>query len=149
MAQLGIGTNENDILARFWKTGTYEKVASSVSQTGALGTNVATEPVLGSSDGQQAISGGVKATHSPAMDILVSSNFERLLWYLAYDTTPKGESEDERRDNACGMVDGWMRSVKSDGKVALPVEVLEFARKDFVAERISDDQVCLHRTNFD
>jgi threonine synthase len=57
-----IATNENDILARFWKNGSYEKV----------------DPTLVNSR-------GVKETHSPAMDILVSSNFERLLWYLAFE----------------------------------------------------------------
>lgn len=34
-----------------------------------------------------------------------------------------------------------MKAVKSDGKVALPVAVLELARSAFVAERISDEQV--------
>ncbi|KAG8991858.1 threonine synthase [Tulasnella sp. JGI-2019a] len=135
MAQLGVGTNENDILARFWKTGRYEKVAS-VGEGEAVG---ATQPVLGSSDGQQAVA-GVKATHSPAMDILISSNFERLLWYLAFDATSKDRDDDARRNEACSVVDRWMKTMKSDGKVTLPVEVLEFARKDFVAERVSDEQ---------
>ncbi|KAG8859690.1 threonine synthase [Tulasnella sp. 330] len=135
MTQLGIGTNENDILARFWKTGRYEKVAS-VGE-GATG---ATDPVMGSSDGQQATT-GVKATHSPAMDILVSSNFERLLWYLAFDATPKEGADDAKRTkDACSMVDAWMGNMKSNGKVTLPVEILEFARKDFVADRISDEE---------
>ena len=50
--KLVIATNENDILNRFLKTGSYEK------------------------------SSEVAATYSPAMDILISLNFERLLWYL-------------------------------------------------------------------
>ncbi|KAG2367458.1 tryptophan synthase beta subunit-like PLP-dependent enzyme [Suillus spraguei] len=56
MAKLVIATNANDILTRFWKTGRYEKVDSNSSS---------------------AVVGGVVETLSPAMDILVSSNFER------------------------------------------------------------------------
>ncbi|KIO24105.1 hypothetical protein M407DRAFT_244563 [Tulasnella calospora MUT 4182] len=138
MSHLGIGTNENDILSRFWKTGRYEKVASNVmvedDSEEAVG---AMAPVGGSTDGSQA-GPGVKATLSPAMDILVSSNFERLLWYLAYESE-SGEGE-ARRKAACATVDGWMSKVKSDGRVVLPTSVLEVARRDFVAERISDEQ---------
>ncbi|KAG8899404.1 threonine synthase [Tulasnella sp. 403] len=101
--QLGIGTNENDILARFWRTGRYEK------------------------------EGDVKATLSPAMDIVVSSNFERLLWYLAYEGDRKA---------ACGTVGEWMGGMKANGRVVLPVRVVERARKDFVAERVSDEETC-------
>lgn len=129
MEQLGIGTNENDILARFWKTGDYEKGTSA-----PVTTDGPTAPVLGSSDGQQA-SERVKATLSPAMDIMVSSNFERLLWYLTY------ESEGNSRPKACETVNGWMGKVKSDGRVTIPVAAVELARKDFVAERISDEEV--------
>ena len=48
--RLILATNSNDILARFFNTGVYER-------------------------------GGVNFTHSPAMDIQVSSNFERYLYY--------------------------------------------------------------------
>ncbi|KAI0942989.1 hypothetical protein AcW1_002740 [Taiwanofungus camphoratus] len=132
MARLVVATNANDILARFWRSGAYEKVDSS-----------ATVPANGASDGKQAADGGVKETLSPAMDILVSSNFERLLWYLAYDDCPEGQatkSRDSRMQAACATVDGWMRKVKSDGRVRVPTSVLELARRDFAAERISDHE---------
>ncbi|KZT22292.1 threonine synthase [Neolentinus lepideus HHB14362 ss-1] len=127
MGKLVIATNENDILARFWKSGRYEKV-DSVPADGVAA------PVNGASDGKQAVS-GVKETLSPAMDILVSSNFERLLWYLAYHIEPsKGRKE------ACRTLKGWMDKVKADGRVEVPTSVLKLARDDFLAERISDAQ---------
>ena len=96
-----------------------------------------TEPAEGSSDGRQAgVVGGVRETLSPAMDILVSSNFERLLWYLAHEADGK-----EERTGACETVAGWMGKVKSDGRVQVPTKVLELARRDFIAERVSDDEV--------
>lgn len=126
MAKLVVATNANDILARFWNTGKYEKVDSAFEQS--------------ASDGKQGTSSsGVKETLSPAMDILVSSNFERLLWYLAYENV--GEGEAKRSDAACEMLAGWMSKMKSDGRVAIPAAVMESARRDFLAERISDDQV--------
>jgi len=136
VGKLAVATNSNDILARFWKSGRYEKVDS--SGTGAEGV---TAPVEGSSDGKQATdSSGVKETLSPAMDILVSSNFERLLWYLAYPNA-SGTTEDEKRRSACETLDQWMSNMKSTGRVQVPVAVLETAREDFIAERISDAQV--------
>jgi threonine synthase len=73
--KLVIATNSNDILHRFWESGRYEKnpVHGKEAQGGIP------------EDGAKAHEGGVKETLSPAMDILVSSNFERLLWFLAYD----------------------------------------------------------------
>jgi threonine synthase len=132
MGKLTISTNSNDILTRFWRSGRYEKVDSTP------GTSLPSE---GGRDGTPA-DGGVRATWSPAMDILVSSNFERLLWYLAYEAS--GEASDStRRATAGATVDGWMKSMKSNGRVEVPIEVLELARRDFLAERVSDDQVCL------
>lgn len=134
MAKLAVATNSNDILARFWKTGKYEKTDSTVATSqGAAG------PANGASDGKQAVA-GVKETLSPAMDILVSSNFERLLWYFAYeaDSNPAGEA---KVTAASAVLNGWMKKVKDDGRVEVPLNVLELARRDFTAERISDEQV--------
>jgi threonine synthase len=75
------------------------------------------------------------------MDILVSSNFERLLWYLVYESS-SAAPDSARRASAGATIDGWMKSVKSNGRVEVPVEVLELAKQDFLAERVSDDQVC-------
>ena len=133
--KLVVATNANDILARFWKNGKYEKVDSSAS----------TPPVEGASDGKQATdASGVKETLSPAMDILVSSNFERLLWYLAYESA-EGTGE-AKRDAASKTLDGWMSQMKKNGRVEVPASVLETARKDFIAERISDELVRSHHS---
>ncbi|KAI0316232.1 tryptophan synthase beta subunit-like PLP-dependent enzyme [Amylostereum chailletii] len=129
---LVVATNSNDILTRFWQSGRYEKFDS----TSSRGVDAAA-PADGASDGKQAV-GGVKETLSPAMDILVSSNFERLLWYLAYGATQGPEGE--RRQTAGVTVDGWMKAMKANGRVEVPVDVLELAREDFQAERITDAQ---------
>jgi threonine synthase len=139
IGKLVVATNSNDILARFWKTGRYEKaeqVGTSSDEAGA------TIPAEGASDGKQAV-GSVKETLSPAMDILVSSNFERLLWYLAYEAQGADGSGDdvEKRLKAGEVLNGWMGKVKSDGRVEVPTSVLETARRDFLAERVSDSQV--------
>ena len=145
ISKLVVATNSNDILARFWKSGAYENIDSSaVGSTDAV--DAATQPAEGASDGKQAQSfGGVKETLSPAMDILVSSNFERLLWYLAYETVEVDANahDDTRRQKAGEVVDGWMKLVKSDGRVQVPTKVLEVARRDFLAEKVSDEQVCI------
>ncbi|KAH9160488.1 tryptophan synthase beta subunit-like PLP-dependent enzyme [Lactarius sanguifluus] len=124
MGKLVVATNSNDILARFWRSGRYEKVNSS--------------PDAAPANGSQA-DGGVQATLSPAMDILVSSNFERLLWYLAYEAS-SATPDATRRSSAGATIDAWMKSVKRDGRVEVPVDVLELARRNFLAERVSDDQ---------
>jgi threonine synthase len=124
IGKLVVATNANDILARFWKSGKYEKVDSG---------SPATQSVI------SVDASGVKETLSPAMDILVSSNFERLLWYLAYETT-SGPVE-ERQLEAGAIVNGWMNKVKAEGRVEVAVAALEQARKDFLAERVSDKEV--------
>ncbi|KAG8216146.1 tryptophan synthase beta subunit-like PLP-dependent enzyme [Butyriboletus roseoflavus] len=116
MGKLGVATNSNDILARFWKSGSYQKV----------------DP------GAAPVAGGVYATVSPAMDIAVSSNFERLLWYLAYENTLHHD-ETSKRAVACEQVRDWMAAVKNRGTVDLSA-VLESARRDFVADKADDEQ---------
>lgn len=101
--RLIIATNENDILDRFLKSGRYEK------------------------DGE------VKATYSPAMDILISSNFERLLWYLVRDNMAGGD------DSKAGhILNEWMQQLKTTGSVSAPDAVTAAARADFDSERVDD-----------
>lgn len=127
--KLIIATNENDILHRFWKTGHYEK-----------------KPVHGheaegglEEDGVKAHESGVRETLAPAMDILVSSNFERLLWFLAYRTS-KIEETNHRRMEAGENVKGWLDQLKSEGGFGVSQEMLAAAKQDFDSERVSDKQ---------
>ncbi|OBA23939.1 tryptophan synthase beta subunit-like PLP-dependent enzyme [Metschnikowia bicuspidata var. bicuspidata NRRL YB-4993] len=103
--KLIIATNENDILDRFLKTGRYEK------------------------DGE------VKATYSPAMDILISSNFERLLWYLIRDNMTSGDDE-----KAGEVLSDWMAQLKLTGSVCAPESVATAARRDFDSEKVDDSE---------
>jgi threonine synthase len=140
MAKLVVATNANDILARFWTSGRYEKQSTDDS---ASPENPALDPSAGPSCGAQVQGGGVKETLSPAMDILISSNFERLLWYLARDSLEDVDFISERRrlSKACSIVKGWMDSMKADGRAVVSTEALEAARKDFLASRVDDQQV--------
>lgn len=104
--KLIIATNENDILDRFLKSGKYEK------------------------------GGDVKATLSPAMDILISSNFERLLWYLARQNVADGSDE-----KAGATVNDWFAQLKSTGGFEVPEAAIAAARKDFASERVDDADI--------
>lgn len=127
--KLIVATNENDILHRFWKTGYYEKKPVHGQQAkGGL-----------SEDGTEVHEDGVKETLSPAMDILVSSNFERLLWYLAFQTS-EIEGTNRRRMDAGEQVQGWLEQLKKDGGFGVNIDVLTAAKKDFESERVSDEQ---------
>jgi len=127
-----IATNENDILDRFWKTGRYEKKPT----YGAAAEGGLPE------DGVKAHEDGVKETLSPAMDILVSSNFERLLWFLAYSFAASAGMDDEwNKKQASQEVSSWLSDLKHKGGFG-PVykDVLETARKTFESERVSDQE---------
>ncbi|KAM0801605.1 threonine synthase [Usnea florida] len=129
--KLVVATNENDILYRFWQTGTYEK-----------------QPVYGKEaqggieeDGAKAHPEGVKETLSPAMDILVSSNFERLLWFLAFEVQSKDTlNVEERRKVAAERVKGWQSDLRTKGAFSVDQGILNAAKKDFVSERVSDQE---------
>ena len=127
--RLVIATNENDILDRFVKSGRYEKHPLSSSEA----------------DGAKAHPGGVKETLAPAMDILVSSNFECLLWYLALDSVAgvpqsNGEPTKQQKGTAGKAVLKWMVSLKTVGTAVVPDDVLASTRRDFASERVSDQQ---------
>ncbi|SPO29617.1 probable THR4 - threonine synthase (o-p-homoserine p-lyase) [Ustilago trichophora] len=139
VSRLVVATNENDILQRFWATGRYEKSSASPS---SAASSAQTEPAQGSSDGAQ--QGGVRATLSPAMDILVSSNFERLLWYIAYESQSSANSslsQVEREEAAGKQLASWMQSLKTEGRMVVDDAQLALARRDFAAERVSDSEI--------
>lgn len=130
--KLVIATNENDILHRFWQTGRYEKQPSTkANPQGEVGGFP--------NDGAKAHPSGVKETLAPAMDILVSSNFERLLWFLAYRTS-SAEETNNRRMEAGQKVQTWLNALKSDGGFAVNDTILSAAKETFASERVSDTE---------
>jgi threonine synthase len=131
IAKLVVATNANDILDRFFRTGRYEK--KPVHGSEAEGGEVF--------DGVKAHEDGAKETLSPAMDILVSSNFERLLWYLARENETGDVGEDEKSAKAGRVLKGWMDGVKSKGGIAVSKAVLHAAQRDFTSFRVSDQEV--------
>lgn len=130
--KLVVATNENDILDRFWKTGMYEKKkAHGAEAVGGLAV-----------DGAMAHPDGVKETLSPAMDILVSSNFERLLWFLAYEFAQTAGMDDEWNRRQAGQeVSKWFKELKTTGAFG-PVyqDVLTAAKRDFESHKVTDPQ---------
>ena len=108
----------DSILHRFWQTGVYEK--HQIDGKAAEGGFAA--------DGAQAHPDGVKETLSPAMDILVSSNFERLLWFLAYDVYgPDEMNVHQKQQIAASKVKEWQTSLKTKGGFSVEKEVLAAA----------------------
>ena len=130
-AKLVIATNENDILDRFMKTGTYEKQSAADSAPSDATTGIP-------SDGARAHAAGVRETLSPAMDILVSSNFERLLYLQLVGTTPGSLSE--KRTTAALEVGTWLAALKSKGGFTVPQSLLSACQEDFESEKVSDPQ---------
>ena len=68
----------------------------------------------------------VKPSLSPSMDIQVSSNFERLLFYIL--------NEDDQK------VASLMKNLKDKGSFKLNKEEINEIKKDFKAEKISDNE---------
>ena len=131
VAKLVIATNENDILHRFWQTGTYSKKPASEHEI----------PGGFAADGAKAHAEGVRETLSPAMDILVSSNFERLLWHLrtGYEFNASPHIRREQSVRAAGAkITAWFVELKTTGKFSVEPEMLDEARELFATHRVSD-----------
>ena len=109
-----VATNENNILDRFLKTGRYDKASDS--------------------------SDPVKQTLSPAMDILISSNFERLLWYLVQPTDGSIQNKCSKTDAtlACKQVNEYMLELKTSGGFQVSSKVLDLARTTFTSHCVDD-----------
>src|SRR5207248_7657282 len=120
---LVVATNSNDILDRFFKTGRYEKINNNIDDNSSV---------------------YVYQTLSPAMDITISSNFERLLWYLAYENL-KDEKKDEgeKIDIACSTVNDWMKRVKLNQNLIVDKSILDIALDDFKSSKVTDEEVLI------
>ena len=66
-------------------------------------------------------------TNAPAMDILVSSNLERLVWFLSGRNGSK--------------VKEWMESLKTSGVYEIDPETMDTVRRDFSAGWLDEQQV--------
>lgn len=110
-----IATNENDILDRFLKTGRYDK--------------------------QKKMDGvdPVRQTLSPAMDILISSNFERLLWYLVVnETSILTAASPAEAQKACATINGFMTDLRTKGGFSVTPKTLALARSLFASHRVDN-----------
>ncbi|KAI8839910.1 tryptophan synthase beta subunit-like PLP-dependent enzyme [Chytridium lagenaria] len=117
--KLIIATNENDILHRFWETGAYTKPTSPTSTTTA---------------------DDVKMTLSPAMDILVSSNFERLLWYLARGDSITSTPDLTASSTASRAISTWMQHLRTGNGFTVPSNVHALSKEIFTSRRVTDAQ---------
>ncbi len=70
--------------------------------------------------------GKVKPSLSPSMDVQISSNFERLLFYVL--------NEDDKK------VLRFMNDLKSKGSFSLNQEQIDIIKEDFSAKKINDDE---------
>ncbi|KAG0296994.1 threonine synthase [Dissophora globulifera] len=114
-SKLLVATNANDILYRFFRSGVCEKIVGD--------------------------DGGVHETLSPAMDIVVSSNFERLLFYLARDAALDASVPEAEKDTKAGeIVNGWMVDLKQKGRFDTGARVLAEAKRIFDAGHVSDEE---------
>ena len=96
VGRLVCASNENNVLTEFLSTGTYN----------------ARRPFY--------------KTSSPSMDILVSSNLERLLYHMTEDTA---------------VVAGWMKQLAETGSYTVPADVLARIQQTFACGCASDQQV--------
>lgn len=80
----------------------------------------------------------VHATLAPAMDIQISSNFERFLWYLAFYQVQEVKpllSPAEQKQQASQQLNQWMTAVSVEGKMVVSSDVLKRSQQYFRAER--------------
>lgn len=91
---------------------------------------------------------GVKMTLSPAMDIQVSSNFERFLWYLVFDHSSSSVMGKELSGNsekaaqaASEQIVSWMHDLSSQGGFKVDSHLLKQAKDTFRSVRVSNSQI--------
>jgi threonine synthase len=96
LGRLLCASNENNVLADFLTAGEYD---------------IASRPFV--------------TTPSPSMDILISSNLERLLFELSRDAT---------------RVRGWMADLSAHGRFAVDEQTFAAIREDFRGDHVTNDE---------
>ncbi|KAI9351814.1 tryptophan synthase beta subunit-like PLP-dependent enzyme [Zopfochytrium polystomum] len=117
-----VATNENDILHRFFETGSYTKPVAA-----------AAAPAASSSS-----SDAVKMTLSPAMDILVSSNFERVLWHFLAAGASGSADASSSAQPASAAIKSYMTQLSTTSGFTVPASLHAKARATFASHRASD-----------
>lgn len=106
IARLICASNENNVLADFLATGVYDLTARHLMQT-----------------------------PSPSMDILVSSNLERLL----YAAAGMGGKDDFDADGAAAAVRGWMDDLREKRRFEVDVATKAQIREVFAGDWVTND----------
>lgn len=101
VGKLICASNANDVLYQFLSEGVYDRASRQLIKTA-----------------------------SPSMDILISSNLERLLFFMA---SRGSEAED------AALVASLMAQLKETGRYTLPNDMLERIRAQFLCGRADDD----------
>ena len=101
VGKLICASNANDVLYQFLSDGVYDRASRQLIKTA-----------------------------SPSMDILISSNLERLLFFMA---NRGSEAED------AALVASLMAQLKETGRYTLPDDMLERIRAQFLCGRADDD----------
>jgi hypothetical protein len=75
------------------------------------------------------------------MDILVSCNFERLPWFLAYKFAAETGMDDEwNKKQASQEAEAWLKQLETKGGFGVHPDILKSARRDSKSEGVSDVQ---------
>jgi threonine synthase len=73
------------------------------------------------------------------MDIIISSNFEQLVWFMAYGVYGSStEDSPQKRDAASMKVKEWQTALKSKGDFSVEQKALEAVRAKFSSEHVTD-----------
>ncbi|KAJ3220894.1 threonine synthase [Clydaea vesicula] len=111
--KLLVATNCNNILHKFFETGVYERPSTCLS------------------------------SFSPAMDILASSNFERLLWYVERGNLKTLSKRELNNEKNCSLkISELMESFKACGKFGIDSDKFELT-KELFRSSTTDDKTTL------